>query len=226
VLAAALAAGGCAAAASATPTAAPATATPVATLATALPDDLCANTGVDCALQPGQYLAQAFQPPIGFTLLDDGWDNEAYVERAIQLVRGPVDEPTQSLVIVSGPLDGPKGESGASGTTAAAFLTYLGTVPGITVAGRTAVLVGGLPASQVDITVGKANATLFQTPISGTTDDPFLLRTKEKLRLIVEDVGTARVVFVLETFGGASLATFLTTEIQPFLASVTFPPAP
>lgn len=215
--------GGCAAAATVTPSVAPATATPVPTLATALPRDLCANTGVDCALQPGQYLAQQFQPPIGFTLLDDGWDNRAYVERAIQLVRGPVDDPTQSVAIVSGPLDGPKGESGASGTTAAAFLSYLGTVPGMTVAARTAVLVGGLPASQVDITVGNANATLFQTPITATTDDPFLLRAGEKARLIVGDVGTARVVFILETHGSVALATFLTTEAQPFLASVTFP---
>src|SRR4029077_13765557 len=115
------------------------------------------------------YLAQAFQPPIAFSLADDGWDDTAYVERAIQLVRGD----SESVAIVSGQLDGPKAESAAAGATAAAFLTYLRTVPGITVGAKTAVLVGGLPASQLDVHVGSANVTLFQTPIAAGTDDRF-----------------------------------------------------
>jgi hypothetical protein len=195
----------------------------VPTLETTLPDDLCAGTGVDCVLQPGVYLAQAFQPPIGFSLADDGWVNGAYVERAIQLERGPGDDPTESVSIVSGQLDGPKAEGAAAGATAAAFLTYLPTVKGITLGAKTAVLVGGLPASQLDVKVASANVTLFQTPVASGVDDTFDLRAGETARLIVEDVGTARVVFIIETFGTTKLATFFTAEIQPFLASVTFP---
>ncbi|HTS15382.1 MAG TPA: hypothetical protein VMH24_06925 [Candidatus Sulfotelmatobacter sp.] len=217
-----LVAAGCAASATPTPTPAPATPTPVPTPATELPDDLCANTGADCALEAGQYLAQQFQPPIGFTL-DEGWDNTAYIAGAIQLVH---DNETQSIAIVSGPLDGPTGKAEAAGSTAAQFLTYLGTVRGVKVAGRTAVLVGGLPASQVDVTVGKANATLFEVPLTSGTEDPFDLRALETARVIVVDVGTARVVFIIEVFGAAKLADFVTTEVQPFLASVTFPAAP
>jgi hypothetical protein len=224
-LVAALVAGGCSAATTPSQALTPASVTPSAapTLETTLPFDLCAGTGVDCALQPGAYLAQAFQPPIGFSLADEGWVDDAYVERAIQLVRGPGDDPNQSVVIVSGQLDGPKAESAAAGATAAAFLTYLKTVSGITVGAKTAVLVGGLPASQLDVHVGIANVTLFQTPIAAGTDDTFDLRAGETARLIVEDVGTARVVFIIETFRTSPLATFFTTEVQPLLASVTYP---
>jgi hypothetical protein len=215
-----LLAGACAASATPTPSPAPPTATPGPTLATDIPNDLCANTGADCALRAGRYLAQQFQPPIGFTL-DDGWDNTAYIAGAIQLVH---DNETQSVAIVSGPLDGPTGKVEAAGSTAAQFLTYLGTVKGITVTGRTAVLVGGLPASQVDVTVGKANATLFEVPLTSGTEDPFDLRAGETARVIVVDVGTARIVFIVEVFGTAKLADFVTSEVQPFLASVTFSP--
>lgn len=222
----ALAVGGCAAAATITPSVAPATPTPVPTLATELPRDLCANTGADCLVPAGQYLAQQFQPPIGFTLLDDGWANGTYVERAIQLVRGGIDTATQSLSIVSGQLDGPTGTAAAAGSTASDFLTYVRKLPGLTVSGQTALLVGGQAASQVDVKVGPANVTLFEVPISGTVEDPFDLRAAEAARLVVVDVAGQRVVFVIEVFGAAKLADFLTTEIQPFLASVTFQPTP
>ncbi len=190
-----LVAGACSAATSPPASLTPGLVTPSAapTLATTLPNDLCAGTGVDCALQPGVYLAQAFQPPIGFSLTDDGWVNGAYVERAIQLERGPGDEPTEGISIVSGQLDGPKAEAAAAGATAAAFLTYLRTVRGITVGAKTAILLGGLPASQLDVKVGSANVTLFQTPVASGVDDTFDLRAGETARLIVEDVGTARV---------------------------------
>ncbi len=225
-LAIAICTAGCAAAATASPTLAPATATPVPTLATSLPLDLCANTGVDCALQPGQYLAQQFQPPIGFTLLDDQWDDAAYVERAIQLVRRPVDEPPQSISIVSGQLDGPTGAAAEAGTTAAQFLTYVRKLSGLTVSGQAALLVGGQAATQVDVKVGKANVTLFNLPLSATIEDPVELRAGETARLVVVDVAGQRVVFVIEVFGTATMADFLATLVQPFLASVTFQPTP
>jgi len=222
-LAVALCLGGCSAVGTASPSVAPATPTPVPTAAASVPLDLCANTGVDCALQPGQYLAQQFQPPIGFTLLDDSWDDTTYVERAIQLVRPPIDEPPQSLSIVSGQLDGPTGTVAAAGTSAAQFLTYVHALKGLTVSGQAALLVGGQAATQVDIKVGKENVTLFNVPISGTLEDPFDLRAGETARLVVVDVAGQRVVFVIEVFGTASMADFLATEVQPFLASVTFP---
>ena len=40
---------------------------------------------------------------------------------------------------------------------------------------------------------------------------------------MVADVAGQRVVFVIEVFGKASMPDFLASEIQPFLASVTFP---
>jgi len=221
-VAVALSLAGCAPDALATPTTSPtvtATATPVVTL----PADLCANTGVDCPLDPGVYLAQQFEPPIGFTL-DAGWTNEAYVERAIQLIRGSVDQPTESVSLVSGQLDGPTGTASAAGATAADFLAYLGTLSGVTVGAKAALTVGGLPATQVDVHVGAANATLFDQPIASTTEDPFQLRARETARLVVVDVGTARVVFVIEVFGSATLAGFLQAEVTPLLASVSFPP--
>lgn len=214
---------GCSAVGTPSPSLAPATPAPVPTAAASVPLDLCANTGADCLVQAGQYLAQQFQPPIGFTLLDDGWDNGTYVERAIQLVRGGIDTATQSLSIVSGQLDGPTGTASAAGTTAAQFLTYVRALKGLTLSGQAALLVGGQPATQVDVKVGKDNVTLFDVPISGTLEDPFELRSGEIARLVVVDVAGQRVVFVIEVFGTASMADFLATEVQPFLASVTFP---
>ncbi|MFI5262805.1 MAG: hypothetical protein ACHQZR_09660 [Candidatus Limnocylindrales bacterium] len=235
VLIGAMSVGGCAAPVTAPVTSSASLATPTDTLPADLPADLCANTGVDCPLAAGQYLAQQFQPPIGFAL-DDGWTNAAYVERAIQMVRGSIDDPTESVSIVSGQLDGPgaASSSGASpspvsaaaGTTAAQFLTYLGTLPGLTVDGRSALLLGGLPAAQVDVHVGKANVTLFDQPLAADAEDPFALRAGETARLVVVDVGTARVVFVIEVFGSAKLADFVQTEVQPLLTSVTFPSGP
>ena len=221
-LASVLCLGGCAAVDTPTPSVVPASATPVSTPVASLPLDLCANTGADCVPPAGRYLAQQFQPPIGFTL-DDGWANGTYVERAIQLVRPGIDTATQSLSIVSGQLDGPTGAASAAGTTAAQFLTYLRTLKGLTVSGQAALLVGGGPATQVDVKVGAANVTLFDVPISGTLEDPFELRAHETARLVVVDVAGQRVVFVIEVFGTASMADFLKAQVQPFLASVTFP---
>jgi len=206
------------------PASAPAATAP-ATPSVNLPLDLCAGTGVDCALDAGQYVAQQFQPPVGFTL-DAGWTNLVYVGESIQLVRGQSDRPTESVSIVSGQLDGPSGASAAAGTTAADFVTYLRKLPGITVANPAAVLLGGLPAAQLDVHVGKANTTLFNQPATATTEDPFDLRAGETARLIAVDVGSARVLFIVEVLGTASLADFERTEVQPLLASTTFPAAP
>ena len=118
---------------------------------------------------------------------------------------------------------GPPGTASAAGTTAAQFLTYVQALKGLTVSGQAALLVGGQAATQVDIKVGKDNITLFNVPISGTLEDPFDLRAGETARLVVVDVAGQRVVFVIEVFGTASMADFLASEIQPFLASVTFP---
>jgi hypothetical protein len=126
---------------------------------------------------------------------------------------------------VSGQLDGPTGTTAAAGATAAAFLTYLRTVPGITVANPAALVLDGSAAEQFDVHVGKANVTIFTQPIAATAEDPFNLRAGETARLVVVDVGSARLVFVIETFGTASLGDFEKTEVQPLLASVTFPPA-
>ena len=52
------------------------------------------------------------------------------------------------------------------------------------------------------------------------------LRAGETARLVVVDVAGQRVVFVIEVFGTASMADFLATLVQPFLASVTFQPTP
>jgi len=218
--------GGCSAAGTPSPSVAPATATPAPTAAASIPLDLCANTGADCVPPAGRYLAQQFQPPIGFTL-DDGWANGTYVERAIQLVRPGIDTATQSLSIVSGQLDGPTGAAAAAGTTAAQFLTYVRALPGLTVSGQAAVLIGGLAATQLDVKVDKkANVTLFNLPISASQEDPFYLRAGETARLVVVDAAGQRVVFVIEVFGTASMADFLKTEMQPFLTSVTFQPTP
>lgn len=221
VLVAALSLAACSAGRTATPSPAP-TPAPTPTLAVNLPNDLCANTGADCDVSAGAYEAQQFEPRVAFTL-DDGWTNVAYVERAIQLVRGGVDTPTESLSIVSGQLDGPNGESAAAGAVSADFLTYLHKLSGVTVTDQAAVLLGGLPAAQVDVKVGKANVTLFNQPLQTGTEDPYDLRAGEILRLDVVDVGTARVVFIIEVFGTAKLADFEKMEIQPLLASLTFP---
>lgn len=213
---------GCSAVGTPSPSLAPPSATPIPTAAASVPLDLCANTGADCLPPAGHYLAQQFQPPIGFTL-DDGWANGTYVERAIQLVRPGIDTATQSLSILSGQLDGPTGTAAAAGTTAAQFLAYVHAQKGLTVSGQAALLVGGQAATQVDIKVGKDNTTLFNVPLSGTLEDPFDLRAGEIARLVVVDVAGQRVVFVIEVFGTASMPDFLATEIQPFLASVTFP---
>jgi hypothetical protein len=186
------------------------------------------------ALPAGTYTSRAFQPPVTFTL-PGGWWNESDSAGYFSLY--PVESDLVGIHLFRDPLPAsqdptcPTTAAPGVATTSVALLTWIRSLPGLAVTSPQLVTVGGLPGSQVDVSIASgwtascpfANG-LPTVPLFVGSDGQlrWVVAGNERLRLALLDVpGGGTVVVDIDAFEG-SLFESLVVAATPIVASMSF----
>lgn len=212
--------GGCAPAASSvlpTPTAAPpatptAAPTPSPSVSSVAVMTLCATDQQPCPIDAGTYSTAPFEPAFTFTV-GDGWSSDRVFADGGQLSKGEA-----AFVWASGVKAGlVDGAEVVIGPTIADFIAHLERYKGFELSEPTETTVGGLSATQIDVTTKETNAR----GIYFVKEDRMNLAPGEKARFFLIDKDGATVILLLDAYHEAGFDAF-TAETGSLLESLAW----
>lgn len=160
------------------------------------------------SLPIGTYASQAFQPPIRFAIVDQGWTANRDLAGMLGLIRevpprGSVYFLRVEEVIANPCIDG--GEGAQTGPRSTDLLTELEALDHLELANRKPVQIASVTGQQVDVTVSDGVLAACgglvgsEAAIFRVGDDVWSASSGERFRLISVDVGEQAVTIVLST---------------------------
>jgi class 3 adenylate cyclase len=158
------------------------------------------------ALDIGTYAAQAFQPPITFTIGDTGWIANRDQADVFALIRDTSPRGGVTFLRVEQVFTNPCVAEGAGTQTGLGASDLLAALAGIThlsLSTPQAVEVGGYPGQQVEINVAQEALSACgglagaEVPLLGAGEEVWSAASAEHFRLIAVDVGGQPVTIVL-----------------------------
>ena len=156
----------------------------------------------------GSYASRAFQPPVTFDIVDQGWTANRDTPDMLGLVRDVAPRGSLYFTRIKEVMTNPcveDAESTQTGPSAADLITQLQALDHLTLSEVQAVQVGGFPGQQVDVTVADGALAACgglvggEVPVFIIGDEVWRAAPGERFRVISVNVDDQPVTFLLST---------------------------